>query len=171
MANKSRKDDVELLLLSAELRGIEVKVTGSSSLRVRIGASAQPSSSELVLAWARDIASGEPRYILELDEAHRGAKCGCECPSCGAALTGVNVAKDEFEVRPHFRHPPGAQRRDCLVLASRLALLRQFQNGGWLELPSRRMPATVQGLSGAGYNAWAVSPPQKLHIIDSALNS
>ncbi len=116
------------------------------------------------MAWARDRATGEPRYILELDEGHRGAKCGCECPSCGQPLTAVNAAKTEFHVRPHFRHPGGSQRDDCLVLASRAALLRQFTAGGYLELPRRRVSATAVGLSGQRYEAWFEQPPQKLRI-------
>jgi len=135
-----------------------------TNLRVRLGTVSASSLSELVMAWARDSATGEPRYILELDKTRRGSKCGCECASCGAALTAVNAAKEEFEVRPHFRHPAGAQRDDCLVLAARAALLRQFENGGWLELPRRRVSSSVVGLSGATYEAWVELPPEKLHI-------
>ena len=116
------------------------------------------------MAWARDADTGEPRYILELDDSHRGAKCGCQCPSCGQPLTAVNAAKAEFLVRPHFRHPEGAQRDDCLVLASRAALLRQLVAGGYLELPRRRVSATATGISGEAYEAWVEQPPQKLGI-------
>jgi hypothetical protein len=118
------------------------------------------------MAWARDSQTGEPRYILELDAQHRGAKCGCECQSCGLALTAVNAAKAEFLKRPHFRHPEGAQREECLVLASRAAALRQLQADGWLDLPRRRMSARATGLSGETHEAWVERPPERIRIID-----
>ena len=108
--------------------------------------------SELVMAWARDIQTGEPRYILELDTDHRGAQCGCECPSCGLALTGVNVARNQFRKRPHFRHPDGAPKDGCAVLAARSAALRLFSEEGLFELPRRRMSAAVAGFR-AQWNA------------------
>jgi len=125
---------------------------------------AQESTGELVMAWARDTATGEPRYILELDAAHRGARCGCECPSCGMALTAVNAAKDEVVVRPHFRHPRGAVRDDCLVLAGRAAVLRQWEEEGWIELPRRRRSGQAVGLSGAEYEAWVETPPERVRV-------
>ena len=79
---------------------------------------------ELVMAWARDSVTGQPRYIGEIDAHHRGSKCGCECPSCGLPLIAVNAAKEEVQRRPHFRHPEGAQRDDCAILAARTAALR-----------------------------------------------
>lgn len=126
----------------------------------------RPSSvlEELVMAWARDAATGEPRYILELDAQHRGAKCGCECPSCGLPLTAVNAAKTVFVRRPHFRHPEGAERSECLVLAARAAALRQLQEDGWLELPRRRMSATATGLSGEVHEAWVERPSERLRV-------
>lgn len=134
------------------------------NLKVRVAPTLEAALSDLVMAWARDSATGEPRYILELDKTRRGAKCGCECPSCGAVLTAVNAAKEEFEVRPHFRHPAGVQRDECLVLTSRAALLRQFEAGGWLELPRRRISASTMGFSGVTYDAWIEQPAEKLHI-------
>ena len=121
---------------------------------------------ELVMAWARDAATGEPRYILELGPDRRGAKCACECPSCGLALTAVNAAKDAFIRRPHFRHPEGAERADCLLLAARAAAMRQFQDDGWLTLPRRRKSAQVAGLSGHFYEAWVERPAERLRIRD-----
>ena len=63
---------------------------------------------DFMLAWARETATGEPRYILEIDDQHRGADCGCECPSCGLPLVAVNAARTQWVRRPHFRHPAGA---------------------------------------------------------------
>lgn len=121
---------------------------------------------ELVQAWARDITTGEPRHILELGPERRGARSGCECPSCGLPLTAVNAAKTEFVKRPHFRHPEGAQRDECLVLAARAAAMRQFQEEGWLELPRRQMSARATGLSGQVHEAWVELPPERVRITE-----
>jgi hypothetical protein len=139
-------------------------MSGPAKLIVTDGAGARQTLADLVMAWARDTATGEPRYILELDADHRGAKCGCECPSCGKPLTAVNAAKTEFLRRPHFRHPEGAQRDECLVLAARAAALRQLQEDGWLDLPRRRMSARVAGLSGEFHEAWVEEAPVQLRI-------
>jgi hypothetical protein len=123
--------------------------------------------SELLLAWGRDAATGQPRYILELTDKERGAKCGCECPSCGRPLTAVNAAKSatEIELRPHFRHPTaGATRNECLILAARAAVLRNLQDDGWLDLPRRRMSGRAIGLSGEHYDAWVEAPPERVRI-------
>jgi hypothetical protein len=121
-------------------------------------------TAELVMAWARDVATGEPRYILELGPERRGAKCACECVSCGLALTAVNAAKATFKMRPHFRHPDGAERSQCLVLAARTAILSHFRNDGWLDLPRRRKTSLAVGLSGQYYEAWVESPTERVHI-------
>ena len=119
---------------------------------------------DLVLAWARETATGEPRYILELDDHHRGADCGCECPSCGLLLVAVNAARTQWVRRPHFRHPPGAQKQDCALLAARLAALEQLRDAGTFELPARRVSARVAGLSGAFHEAWVEAPRQTVRI-------
>ena len=139
-------------------------MSGPANLVVTDGAGAHQALADLVMAWARDTATGEPRYILELDADHRGAKCGCECPSCGRPLTAVNAAKTEFVRRPHFRHPEGALRDECLVLAARAAALRQLQEDGWLDLPRRRMSARVAGLSGQFHEAWVEEAPVRIRI-------
>ena len=80
-------------------------MSGPGNLVVQTdGASrARKALAELVQAWARDITTGEPRHILELGTERRGARSGCECPSCGLPLTAVNAAKTEFVKRPHFQ--------------------------------------------------------------------
>jgi len=70
---------------------------------------------ELVMAWGKDTQTGAARYIFELDERRRG---GCVCYSCGKPLTAVNAAKVQWQIRPHFRHPDGAERTACLVLTA-----------------------------------------------------
>jgi len=137
---------------------------GTANLVVQRGSAPRQTLAELVMAWARDTETGEPRHILELGVDRRGAKCGCECPSCGLALTAVNAAKEEFVKRPHFLHPEGAERNACMLLTARAALLRQRQVDGWLELPRRRVSSKVAGLSGQFHEAWVELPAEKLHI-------
>jgi hypothetical protein len=140
-------------------------MTGLGTLVVResVGETAAAMSG-LVMAWARDIDTGEARYILELGTDRRGAKCGCECASCGLPLTAVNAGKAEFIRRPHFRHPEGAEKAACLILAARAAVLRTFQQDGWIELPRRRMSHKVAGLSGASYEAWVERPAERHRV-------
>ena len=116
------------------------------------------------MAWARDSTTGQPRYIGEIDAAHRGGKCGCECPSCGLPLIAVNAAKDEVIRRPHFRHPDGAQRDDCGILAARAAALRTLAEHGYILLPRRTKSAQFVGLSGTNYEAWADLPARRVRV-------
>ncbi len=71
---------------------VEIRPTSVESAKAALG--------ELVMAWARDIETGEPRYIGEIDADHRGGKCGCECPSCRLALIAVNAAKTRSSSDP-----------------------------------------------------------------------
>ena len=119
---------------------------------------------DLVMAWATDVETGTPRYILDLGKNRRGAKCNCICTSCEAPLVAINAAKDSFIKRPHFRHPKGTARDSCFVLAARAALLSTIKAEGEIILPRRRKPATVVGLSGHYYNAWATTEPEKVRI-------
>lgn len=121
-------------------------------------------TADLVMAWARDAESGEPRYIFELGPDKHGAKCGCECYSCGLPLTAVNAGKMTWHMRPHFRHPNGAQKNDCLVLSARAAALEALRKEGTLTLPSRRRNSRVAGLSGKYYDAWVATPPEPVRI-------
>lgn len=139
---------------------------GKLIVRTRDDSRARAVLAELVQAWARDVTTGEPRHILELGKDRCGAKSGCECPSCGLPLTAVNAAKTEFVKRPHFRHPEGAPRDECMVLAARAAAMRQLQEEGWLDLPRRRMSAHAIGLSGEIHEAWVELPPERVRITD-----
>lgn len=127
---------------------------------------ARAALSELVMAWARDAATGQPRYILELDAAHRGKKCGCECVSCGEPLTAVNAGKEQhtYKRRPHFRHPGGVSKDSCAVLAARAAALRLLIEDGVLDLPARSVSASWTGLSGKAYEGTASSPPERVAV-------
>lgn len=138
-------------------RHAKVIVTEASALR--------QAQSELVMAWAQDATTGRAIYVLELDGSRRGKKSGCKCIACGSPLTAVNAAAThEIEVRPHFRHPEGTRKDSCLVLAARAALLNQLQEGGWIQLPSRKISSRFIGLSGATYEAWVEGPRERRRI-------
>lgn len=121
---------------------------------------------DLIMAWARDEDTGEPRYIMELGPDRRGNRSRCVCPSCLAPVTAVNAAKAEFIKRPHFRHPPGTEKQSCSIVAGRIALLKEVQTEGWIQLPQVRRKATATGLSGQTYEAWVTAPPERVRITD-----
>lgn len=123
-------------------------------------------ANELVMAWAKDKDSNKPVYILELGEHQRGAGCNCVCVSCELPLVAVNAAKVDYQQRPHFRHPVGAERKSCLVLAARYAVAQQLFEEGFFQLPRIRRSATVEGLSGQVHQAWVELPPENVHITD-----
>jgi hypothetical protein len=131
---------------------------------VQTDLSPQEQLDQLVMAWAKDAQTGEPRYILELDEQHKGAKCGCICYSCGLPLTAVNAGKKLFVIRPHFRHPDGAEKKDCMVLTARAAAIAALNSGERIHLPAKRFGAHVIGLSGERYDAWVTKPRELVHI-------
>lgn len=119
---------------------------------------------DLIMAWARDAETGEPRYIMELGAERRGGKSACVCPSCLAPVTAVNAARAEYIRRPHFRHPPGTEKQSCSIVAARFALLKEVQADGWLQLPQLRRKVTAIGLSGHTYETWVSVAPQKVRI-------
>lgn len=121
---------------------------------------------DLIMAWARDAETGEPRYIMELGAERRGSRSGCVCPSCLAPVTAVNAARAEFIRRPHFRHPPGTEKQSCSIVAARFALLKEVQANGWLQLPQLRRRVTAIGLSGHTYETWVSAAPQKVRVAD-----
>lgn len=124
-------------------------------------------SDDLVLAWARDIETKEIRYISTLGPERNGKKSGCECYSCKRELLAINNAKREFkrgDKKPHFRHPEGSAKTDCLVLSARAVALEMLAKHGTLELPRRQQSARVEGLSGTYYEAWVESKPERVSI-------
>ena len=134
------------------------------TIRVGDRGDARQRLTEPVMTWARDSETGRPRYILELDAAHTGASCGCECHSCGAKLTAVNAAKSEWIKRPHFRHPDGTERGDCQIVSARAAALRALEDHGEIDLPCHRVGARISGLGGAFYDGTAIAPPERVRI-------
>lgn len=119
-----------------------------------------------VQAWARDSSTGEPVYIRELGPQRLASKCGCECQSCDLPLTAVNAAKSEYINRPHFRHPTGAEKSECLFLAARLAALQLLRDQGVFELPARKVLGKFVGLSGMQHEVWFEHPAERLKIRD-----
>lgn len=117
-----------------------------------------------VMAWARDTVTGAPVYIGQLDKTRTGAACQCECPSCNLPLTAVNAAKAKFIKRPHFRHPDGAEKSECMYLAARMAALQLLLEQGVLQLPRRSIPGQITGLSGFEHKAWVEQPPEHVRI-------
>ncbi|URI07954.1 hypothetical protein MW290_05050 [Aquincola tertiaricarbonis] len=51
-----------------------------------------------------------------------------------------------------------------MVLTARVAVLRQLQDAGWIDLPKCRVTAQVMGLSGQYHDAWVEAPPQRMRI-------
>ncbi len=118
----------------------------------------------LIMAWAIDKFTGRPRYVLELDAAHRGSKCDCVCPSCRLPLIAVNAAKTVFQKRPHFRHPDGAARDACVIVSARRALEEMFAKQNTIMLPRYRKSANVEGLSGQYFNAWVERQAERVSL-------
>lgn len=145
--------------LSAMTR-LVVELTGSND------AFDSRQAESFVQAWARDIATGEPRYILELGRERNGAKSACDCPSCELPLLAINAGRDTWRRRPHFRHPRGADAKSCIVLTARLVALQALKDLGTLQLPSRRVGASFLGLSGRYHHATVNAPAESVHIRD-----
>ena len=118
------------------------------------------------LAWARDTETGQPVYILELDAKRTGVNCGCECPSCDLPLTAVNAGKIQYKRRPHFRHPAGAIKSECVFISARLAAMRLFQTEGFILLPKRTRTVTAVGISGTRYEGFYETPAKNFAIRD-----
>ena len=85
-------------------------------------------------------------------------------PDCNLPLTAVNAGKTEFIRRPHFRHPDGAAKSECMYRAARLAALQLLLDQGVFQLPRRSMPGQVTGLSGFEHQAWVEQPPERVRI-------
>lgn len=122
----------------------------------------------LPLKWAHDAQTGVPRYIHDPEVV--GRECTCTCPACRLQLTPV-MAGHPLRVRPtaHFRHPPGAMKNDCSLVAARLAATRHLLDLGVIELPLRRMSRTALGFSGAGYEVWVEVPTERISVVRAAL--
>lgn len=119
---------------------------------------------DLVMTWAVDIATKAPRYILELDADHSGGKCNCSCPSCNLSLIAVNAGKSEWKRRPHFRHPEGAAREECRIIAARKAIEAMLGRQERIVLPRRYRTGKVEGLSGTYYDAWVERPAESVGV-------
>lgn len=121
------------------------------------------------LKWAHDAQTGEPRYIHDPEVAQ--SQCKCTCPACNLSLIPV-MAGQPLRTRPtaHFRHPAGAQKDDCSLVAARLAATRHLLEMGVIDLPRRRMSRTATGFSGEGYEVWVEAPAERIAIVSAALH-
>lgn len=128
-----------------------------------------PNADIVPLTWAHDVRTGEPRYIHDHEVIDEIAEC--QCPACGLSLTPVLAGKpSRRNPTAHFRHPKGAQKDDCTLVAARLAAIRHLQARGFIDLPRRRMSANAIGFSGQGYEGWAEKPPERVAITRAVLH-
>jgi hypothetical protein len=63
----------------------------------------------------------------------------------------------------------GAPRRDCSIVAARLAAAHHLLDRGFIDLPRRRMSARAEGFSGSDYEGWAELLPERAFIVGSRL--
>ena len=128
-----------------------------------------PNAAIVPLKWAHDARTGEPRHIHHPDIIQ--GSVDCQCPACDLSLTPV-LAGQPLRRNPtaHFRHPKGAQKDDCTLVAARLAAIPHLQERGFIDLPRRRMSASATGFSGQGYEGWAEAPEERISIAGAVLH-
>jgi hypothetical protein len=139
-------------------------------LDTRTTAARRTSDTDTVpLKWGHDSRTGEPRYIHDLEITEGNAEC--QCPACEMSLTPV-LAGQPLRRNPtaHFRHPKGAQKDDCTLVAARLAAVRHLQERGFIDLPRRRMSASATGFSGEGYEGWAETSEEHVSVASAVLH-
>jgi hypothetical protein len=124
---------------------------------------------EQPMAWAKDRATGQPRYIGELRADQTGAACDCVCYGCGLPLQAVNAGNPLYRRRPSFRHPAGSARSECIHQASRVAILETLRREERILLPARRIQGNVRGLSGVLHEAWVTLEPEWVRLADLRL--
>lgn len=126
-------------------------------------------ASTVPLKWAHDAATGAPRYIHDPEVV--GKAGNCICPACELVLTPV-LAGQPMRVRPtaHFRHPAGALRDACVLVAARAAAVRHFAERGFIDLPRRTMSARAQGFSGQDYEVWAEEPAEQVRVSSARMH-
>ena len=128
-----------------------------------------PNATIVPLKWAHDARTGAPRYIHDREVSEGSAKC--KCPACDLLLIPV-LAGQPLRRKPtaHFRHPNGAPKDNCVLVAARLAAIRHLEERGFIDLPRRRMSAFATGFSGQGYEGWVEVPAERISVVSAVLH-
>jgi len=134
-----------------------------------LSAQGDQAAATVPLKWAHDAATGAPRYIHDPEVV--GKTGTCICTACKLELTPV-LAGQPMRVRPtaHFRHPAGAQRDACVLVAARAAAVRHLAERGFIDLPRRTMSASAQGFSGQDYEVWVEAPAERVRFSSARMH-
>lgn len=127
----------------------------------------QQVADDLPIRWASDKHTGHVFYLHDPAVVNGSVECSCVC---GIDLIPVLAGQPQRKNPvPHFRHARGGHKQSCQVVSARLAVLRQYLEDGYIDLPKRRMSATAIGFSGAGYEGWVEAPAERAHITGAVL--
>jgi len=119
----------------------------------------------LMVAWAKESATGRLVYIGELPRERTGLKCACECYGCGEQLEAVNAGVDQAMRAPHFRHLRYTPTNKCSLLVARAALLHRLGEARIDRLPARKLRGEVRGLYGGFYVRESVIEEQLARVV------
>lgn len=123
------------------------------------------------MAWAKEEATGELRFVGELPRIRTGLKCGCVCYGCGEHLEAVNAGNPEALITPHFRHKERPDSGMCSQAISKIVLQTELEALKEIYLPSRQVVATHHGLSGREYKASRLRPARHLVVNEVVMSS
>lgn len=127
----------------------------------------QLGADEQLIKWASDKRTGQVLYLHDPAVINGAVECTC---ACGVDLIPVLAGQpNRKNPVPHFRHAKGSHKRSCTLVSARLAVLSQYLDDGFIDLPKRRMSATAVGFSGAGYEGWVEAPAKRAYIIGAVL--
>ena len=119
----------------------------------------------LMVAWAKESATGRLVYIGELPRERTGLKCACECYGCGEQLEAVNAGIDQAVRAPHFRHLRYTPANNCRLLVARAALLYRLGEARIDRFPPRKLRGEVRGLYGGSYVRESVIGEQLARVV------
>ncbi|QDQ25293.1 hypothetical protein FNU76_02390 [Chitinimonas arctica] len=136
----------------------------------------ESSTPSTTMTWAKEVETGEARYIGEIGKERRGYKCDCVCFGCGYPLSARKAGAPPIQwsgnrqQRPHFAHQRGAIVANCQIITARIAALNVLRSDGIIQLPGRGRSGYFVGLSGTRYEAFVESPPEKAIINTVAIH-